>query len=385
MLHIILLILKVIGTILLVLLGILLLILLTVLLVPIRYRVDVEHGEAFRMEGRASWLMHFIHTKFSYLEGKPHIRIRVLGFILYDNLRPKVSKFKIKKKKNVVRRKNERKSKTKAVSNREKDKVIIKDNKSDTISIIETHKNLDKNDGRLENEVSDELPEALRKYSIYEALDEEAIKEEAIKEEAIKEEAIKEEEAKAEIKAEIKARDEDNKEQEQQNSDDRKKSFFQKILFKIISIKEKIRTFFGELKNKIVKLFDTIFNIKQKFGLISEFIKNELNREGFRLTYKSLKKLLRHILPTKLKSKIIFGTGDPCSTGQALGMMGILYSFYGDKIQIIPDFENTRLEGTHYAKGRIRLVTILIIVIKLMLDKRFKKLKRNFIILKEAL
>jgi hypothetical protein len=65
--------------------------------------------------------------------------------------------------------------------------------------------------------------------------------------------------------------------------------------------------------------------------------------------------------------------------------MGILYGFYGDRVVIIPDFENKVFEGKHYARGRIRLITLLIIVIKLISDKRFKRLKSNFLILKEAL
>jgi hypothetical protein len=154
---------------------------------------------------------------------------------------------------------------------------------------------------------------------------------------------------------------------------------------KIKKLVEKLVTFFRGLKIKILKLYETAVNIKHKKDLITSFIKDELNREGFRITYSSLKRLFKHILPTKLKSSIIFGTGDPCSTGQALGAMSILYSFYGDKVQITPDFENKRLEGKHYARGRIRLITILIIVIKLILDKRFQQLKSNFLILKEAL
>ena len=103
------------------------------------------------------------------------------------------------------------------------------------------------------------------------------------------------------------------------------------------------------------------------------------------MTYGSIGKLLKHILPRKLKANIIYGTGDPCSTGQILGALSILYSMYGDRVTIIPDFENQRFEGNAMARGRIRLVTILIIVIKLILDKRFRQLRNNVRLLKEAL
>ncbi len=163
------------------------------------------------------------------------------------------------------------------------------------------------------------------------------------------------------------------------------KSFFQKLKERIRRIRDKIVSTISEWKAKILRIFATISSFRNKLDLILNFLRDELNKEGMHLTFSSLKRLLKHVLPTKLKSKLIFGTGDPCSTGQALGAMSILYSFYGDKIQITPDFERNILEGEHFARGRIRLVTILIIVVKLILDKKFKQLKNNFMILKEAL
>ena len=149
--------------------------------------------------------------------------------------------------------------------------------------------------------------------------------------------------------------------------------------------KERIVGFFKRTKEKILSIFHDLTDIQRKIGLISTFITDEKNRAGMKRTFKSLKKIIKHILPTKLRSKVIFGTGDPCSTGQLLGLCAILYSFYGDNMQITPDFQNARFEGQHYAKGRIRVITLLFIVIKLMLDKRFKQLKGNLLILKEAL
>jgi vacuolar-type H+-ATPase subunit I/STV1 len=167
--------------------------------------------------------------------------------------------------------------------------------------------------------------------------------------------------------------------------DNKKESLLRKLIRKCKYFIDKMTAFFKGIKSKIIKWIETIQNVKNKVNMISDFIHEEINREGLKVTLNSLKKLLKHIKPTKLRSRIIFGTGDPCSTGQALGVLGFLYSFYGDNIQIIPDFENERLEGKHYARGRIRLVTILIIVIKLILNKKFKQLKSNFQILREAL
>ena len=59
-------------------------------------------------------------------------------------------------------------------------------------------------------------------------------------------------------------------------------------------------------------------------------------------------------------------------------MLSILYSLYGDHIEIRADFEQKIIEGRLDVKGRIRLVRLIIIVIKLISNKRFKELNNNF-------
>lgn len=366
MLHIILLILKIIGIIILVILGLLLLILLTVLLVPVRYRANVSHGEVLDADARISWLLHIVGARISYVEGKLHIRLRILWIILYDNLLPKKEKVKKKREKVSVKKK---KARTK-VSRKE---------------VIKTVKNGKVKQRITENSISTE------KLSIKDKKQESKLE---IKKEITDKPSV--------TKVEVKVEDKDNtvtkkdiiigipegnhstETRDSQETEDNN-SLFEKIINKIKNIKLKILALFRGIKSKIIKWFESFANMKQKVNLILEFVRDEYNKEGFSIVFTSLKKLLKHILPTKLRSRLVFGTGDPCSTGQALGVISILYSFYGDKIVVIPDFEKKRFEGEHYARGRIRLVTVLIIVIKLILDKRFKQLKSNFQILKEAL
>lgn len=164
-----------------------------------------------------------------------------------------------------------------------------------------------------------------------------------------------------------------------------KKTIIQKIIVRFKSIIFKIKEFFRGIFHKIIGLFKSLEDVKRKVKLILDFLEDEVNKDGFRYTYGAVLKLLRHILPRKIKVNIIFGTGDPCSTGQVLGVVAVLYSIYGDKIIIIPDFEKQRFEGNAMVRGRIRLVTILIILIKLIIDRRFIQLRDNVRLLKEAL
>jgi hypothetical protein len=334
MLSIILLILKIIGYFILALLGLLLLILFTILLVPIRYRVLVEHGEAFYVKGRVHWLLHIIHAGFSYVENKPHICVRLFGFILYDNLKPK--KQKVKKRAGRSSPKHSRASHSKAA--KAKDAKLI-----------------------TEQSATPSLPPEHDKKNIP-----------AVNTEKMPESAIIDKQYKQEQKS-------------TRQSSEKKVSLFHKLLDRFRAFKEKLIAGIKSFIMKIKNLFTTIQSFYNKWELISDFIRDDVNRQAFSVSFRSLKKFLRHILPTKVRSKIIFGTGDPCTTGQLLGVLGFFYGFYGDSVQITPDFVNSRLEGEHDVKGRIRLITILIIVVKLILNKQMKSLKKNVILLKEAL
>ena len=73
-----------------------------------------------------------------------------------------------------------------------------------------------------------------------------------------------------------------------------------------------------------------------------------------------------------------FGTGDPESTGKALGVLGILYAAYGKGITVIPDFYEKRLVAELAFKGRIRLGTLLLKGVRLIRDKQVKRFIKNF-------
>lgn len=350
MFHIIVLILKILGIILLVLIGIILLILILALFVPVRYRLFAKRGDDhLSVNGGISWLLHLLHaTVYWEDDDKLHIIVRVFGFILYDNLKQKI----LKKNRNI----NTNQKARKKVNRR-------KSNKKEQIIRTAVPENQTQDNGITTNIKTEET-------SMWEQSDGTKTSETENKDKLLLNEYQK------------KSNQEDGQDTAQDNE---KISFFQKLKIKLQKLKERIVVFFSRLKSRIHHIIETADDLKNKKDLIIEFIRNEMNKEGFRLTLSSLKKLGRHVMPTKLKADLIFGTGDPCSTGQALGFIAVLYGLYGDKLNITPDFENKRLEGTVYARGRIRFVTILIIFIKLIIDKRFKEFKKNVIILKEAL
>jgi hypothetical protein len=164
-----------------------------------------------------------------------------------------------------------------------------------------------------------------------------------------------------------------------------KLSIFDKIVKKVKDILGKILDIIQKIKNMIYEKKSNFINMKKKVVFIKGFWDNQVNKSAIKLIFLSVKKFGKHILPKRIDGHIVFGTGDPCSTGQALGVISLIYGYYGNCIKITPDFENILFKGTVKGKGRIRIFTLLIISIKLWLDDNFKQLIINFKKLKEEL
>ena len=369
MISVLLFVLKLIGIFILALIGILLIILLAVLFVPVRYKINASHGESLELNAVVSWFFHIIHAKINHSDSKWRILVRIFGILVFDSL--KSSGFK---KDNIIKSdKTEHHkdadiyagsdsykeiSKTGHISspkeNTDENKVLPKDN--DMPYKNEQSANKDTNDTDRDTNFA----------CNYRERDEASL---------------------LNIESDYKDVDlEEFKQETEADTEDKDKKFsLGKLKRLFIKFKTRLVEIYKNIIDRIKNLIQKFRSIKHKITLIHDFITDEVNKEGFRFTYDCIKKLLRHIKPTKLKSRLVFGTGDPCSTGQILGFFGILYGFYGNDLNITPDFENKVFEGTHYVRGRIRLGTVAFIVIKFLLDKRFKELKRNYQLLKEAL
>lgn len=123
---------------------------------------------------------------------------------------------------------------------------------------------------------------------------------------------------------------------------------------------------------------DKLKEVERQKDKASAFFKDEKNQKTFRLLLKQGKALLKHILPGRLRGKARFGFDDPYTTGQVLMYISPFYSLYGKRFQIIPVFEEPVLEGEFWLKGRIRIGTILILGIRVLLDKNFRTLLKQW-------
>jgi hypothetical protein len=121
--------------------------------------------------------------------------------------------------------------------------------------------------------------------------------------------------------------------------------------------------------------------IRGKYRMVSEkkqwikaFLDNEDNRKTLRLLKRQCIRLIRHVFPRKLRGRIRFGFDDPYTTGQILTWISPFYGLYADKLELIPVFEEQALEGELSMKGRVRIGTVIVIVVRVFLNRNFRRL-----------
>lgn len=113
---------------------------------------------------------------------------------------------------------------------------------------------------------------------------------------------------------------------------------------------------------------------KIDFAFLKQEITDEQNRSVIKKLFAELKYLFRHFKFRKIKTELSFSTGNPALTGQLLGVLCMFPTFYRYEIGMMPDFEaeDIYLKGTFFAAGRVRLIHILIVALRLIFDKEVR-------------
>ena len=152
-----------------------------------------------------------------------------------------------------------------------------------------------------------------------------------------------------------------------------------------VSFFTKIKQFFGKIGAFFAKLKHLGANVKRqlsllwyKKGQVTGFLKGEVQKLAFGKAWSTVKKVLRHIMPRKIKGYVEFGTGNPESTGKALAAISMFYAAYGKHLKIVPEFMEKRLVAEVSFKGRIRFGTLARLGLSLIRDKNIKGFRKNW-------
>lgn len=135
------------------------------------------------------------------------------------------------------------------------------------------------------------------------------------------------------------------------------------------------------ISHKIIDIFwkirSAILNAERKFDKICEMIADTDNKEAVIFILSQIKTLVRHVLPTKHGIYLKAGFDNPATTGQLLGAYSVVNSIFKLNFILEPDFDHNIIETKGFVRGRIRVINLLMIGIKVITNKTIRKFIRR--------
>lgn len=150
-----------------------------------------------------------------------------------------------------------------------------------------------------------------------------------------------------------------------------------RIHYKISEILSRILDFLANIKENMERQVEKKDEILNQLNEVKSLIKGEPFKRAFRDVKKYLLKLLKHVRPRKFQGTIRFGLEDPASTGQILGVVGMLIPLYRDHLVVAPDFEQKIFEGQLHAKGRMQVGFFLTLVARIIMNRNLMNMIRE--------
>lgn len=128
-------------------------------------------------------------------------------------------------------------------------------------------------------------------------------------------------------------------------------------------------------RNKVGSLIDKVRATKNK---ITSIAADEHNKAYFKKVLHLLKKVLKKLLiPKKHYIYVHYGSDDPGSTGQIAGYVAMAQAAVPLNLCFVPEFEEEVMEVKGYIYGKIRLISLVIPALKIVLDRRLRRLLKQ--------
>ena len=358
--------LKIIGLILLALLIILLVIIALFLFVPFAYRFRIKYiAGKLSLQGEIKFLFKLIYARFLYDNELSYGLKLAFHTLASSEKKPEKKKAKLIKEAPI-------KEKTKEEDGKEN--VVAEQIKNEP-----QEQNVDSK-AKTEYESKEKSETGIKEDTVSEKKSESDIKDEAILKK--KSESDTGEDAKSEKRSEVnkESASEEKILPDEKTGKKEKKAVNKKIKktkkkFNIIS---KIKQIIENIKAKWKVFKDRFKSLNIKKDAIIRFLNADGTLSGAAYLLTQGKRLLRMIFPKKIKGWLRFGTGDVYTEGQYLSYLCLLYPLYGGKFEIEPEWDEGVFETDAAFSGRITMFIILLVILKVLFNKKVKLLRNNY-------
>ncbi len=154
---------------------------------------------------------------------------------------------------------------------------------------------------------------------------------------------------------------------------------------------EKLKDFTGMLKRlpgkaarlkynagcKINDFCDKIGELREKALHLKEVYEDESTSEALKLLIAETMRILRAIRPRQYRIDLTYGFNNPAITGEVTGILALIFLSAGRRAVLRPDFDRQVIDGEMFIKGRIRVITLVIVLWRLYFNKDFRKFYRE--------
>lgn len=128
----------------------------------------------------------------------------------------------------------------------------------------------------------------------------------------------------------------------------------------------RLSSFVSGIKSK----YEKFLQLKDKAGWWLDFATDERTGFAIECVIRELKKIIRHILPRKIRGHASFGFEDPSITGRLLAAAGMTLPFHKNSIELDPRFEEKNLLDIDIdARGHILGIRFAASAVLILLNK----------------
>lgn len=142
---------------------------------------------------------------------------------------------------------------------------------------------------------------------------------------------------------------------------------------KIRPVWEKIIGIPRKIAGSIRKIALSIRAVYDKIDWWKQFLTHPRIKEAFAYVKQRVFRVIRHVLPTKIRGEITFGSEDPSVTGTVLAVLGMTIPFHKNYVMVSPVFQSENiLEGNVWLKGRVYGIVLVKAALEIYFNKNVK-------------
>lgn len=364
MLHIVLLILKILGIILLIVCGLLLALLYAVLFVAVSWRIQAEREEQLCVSAFASWLFRTFTVRFRLDEKtgyEPVLKVRLFGCLLWGIPEEKEgSKDSRGRRKRWFRGKKKRRRERRR-EGRVPEKTVLKETCPGEPDAGESVLQDSYPDGR---DAKESVPQ--ERYP-----DEQDAEENVLRERCPGGSVPGEDPEEPVLKEGSSDRRTGHEERKRASGKSGKQS-------KIGAVFAAVGGRFKKLQENIAGIGGRLKKLRDRKNVLLEFWRLEEHRRARGALLREARYLWKKSRPKKIKGQITFGFSDPAHTGLCMGTAGMLCAWYPGQLELRPDFEREILKGDLQIRGKIRCYVFVRIFLRVFFNGDIRRMYRHW-------